>query len=429
MNLTNLLRKVRQKLEGKSLQDFLLTLGSNGVIAFLGAIAGILAARLLGPQGRGELAAAIVWAGILGIVSQVGMPQAITYATARNSRQLGTIFKSAMSILAVQSVLIVILGWIAAGLILGQRQPEAVDTVRIYLFSVPFTTLITYLSTMAQGLKQFQFFNAFRIAGSMGYIAVVATAYVANIIDVRSIVVWLLAVQIAVAATVAVTFILRFRHLLSSGHWRWDQVHGLLAYGSRSYLGSISWIANARLDQFVMSFQLTLAELGIYAVAASYAGLLFPLLGASAMVLFPHVAGEKGEKAKRDTLTTLKVNILLASAGCIGMAAVSPVLVPVIFGAEYVEAVWPAVVLLLGTVFLAANYVLSDSLRGLGHPLLPSIGEFIGLGVTVIGLLLFLPILGIVGAAFTSILSYGSIFFFLLISFYRTPTTQQVVRG
>jgi enterobacterial common antigen flippase len=416
MGLKDLLLRARHRLAGKGLQDFVITLGSNGAISVFGAIAGILVARLLGPESRGELAAAIVWAGILGVLGQIGMPQAITYVTARDFRQLGNIFKATLFILAVQSTLIIVIGWLIAGFVLKQRQPGALDAVRIYLFSVPFATLITYLSTMAQGLRHFRFFSAFRIAGSITYIAVVAAAYVLDVTEVRSIVVWLLTGQIIVALVVLSVFYYHYRGVIVSASLHRVEVRQLIGYGVRTYGGSLSWIANARLDQFIMSFRVSLLELGIYAVAVSYAGLLFPLFGAFAMVLFPNVAAEERDAAAPIINRTLRLYLISSTIGCFVLALLSPLLIPWLFGPEFAVAIFPSRILLAGTIFLGGNYVLSDALRGLGHPTITSIAEIVGLIVTITCLLLLLPRFGIDGAAVASVISYASAFLILFIA-------------
>jgi O-antigen/teichoic acid export membrane protein len=89
-------------------------------------------------------------------------------------------------------------------------------------------------------------------------------------------------------------------------------------------------------------------------------------------------------------------------------AILSPKLLPLLFGPQFREAVPATIILLIGTVILGCNYILSDGLRGLGYPLIPSIAELAGLVVTVGGLLLVLRTLGILGAAWVSLASYNT---------------------
>ena len=70
-------------------KDILKTFGANILLACISVITGTLLARLLGPAGRGELAASTVWGGFLLGVGSLGLPQAIVYFSGRNCRDPG----------------------------------------------------------------------------------------------------------------------------------------------------------------------------------------------------------------------------------------------------------------------------------------------------------------------------------------------------
>lgn len=423
MSISCLKSQVIQILKRSSAQDFVLTAGSNAAIAFFGTVGGVLAARLLGTEGRGALAAATVWAGILSTLACLGLPQALTYFSAREPAQVGAIFAMTLAIWMVQSIAILLIGWLGTALFFVPSRLEAALAVRVYLFSIPCSLMITYLSTMAQGLGRFRLFNGFRVVSASTYMVSLLIALFLNWHAPLKIVISMLIMQAAVAAGVFCVFIIKIR---PNGCWECEQAKSLLRYGLRSYWGSLSWMANARLDQFIMSAYVSLAELGIYAVAVSYATVLFPLSGAFAMVLFPQVAGADRDDALAKIKRTLGLSLLVSAIGAMVLGLACPLLLPWLFGTEFRPAVYPAMVLLGGTVILGANYVLSDGLRGLGHPLVTSLAEVIGLFITLVGLLWLLPKIGIVGAAWTSLCSY---FFVLLILLYGIFAHQHPEKG
>jgi O-antigen/teichoic acid export membrane protein len=65
-----------------------LTAGTNAVLAMFGLVTGVLAARLLGPNGRGELAAIQTWPAVIATIAMLGMPETVYYA-ARESNRAG----------------------------------------------------------------------------------------------------------------------------------------------------------------------------------------------------------------------------------------------------------------------------------------------------------------------------------------------------
>ena len=401
----------------KSARDFSVTAGSNLFIAATAAIGGILSARLLGPTGRGELAAALVWSATLTVIGTLGLPQALTYFTASRPADVGDIFVTAMVILVAQSIFILAIGHFAVE-ILSHYQPLAVESIRLYLLSIPFSLLTTYLNTISQGLKRFRLFNAIRVASAAGYICSLLLASIFEVHQAKEIVVLLLWSSIVVAIGGMAFFLLKVK---PRGNFRWQQARRLLGYGLRSYWGSLSWMANGRLDQFVMSAFTNLNVLGQYAVAVSYASVLFPLSGAFAMILYPRVAEGPKSDAHRRIAKALKLNLLFTGSGAILLGLLGPSLIPSLFGSNFTLSIYPAMILLLGTVFLGCNYVLSDGLRGMGHPLITSISETVGAVVTVLGLFILLPVLGIIGAAWVSVTSYAVVFLILMF-WYRRQT-------
>jgi O-antigen/teichoic acid export membrane protein len=99
----------------------------------------------------------------------------------------------------------------------------------------------------------------------------------------------------------------------------------------------------------------------------------------------------------------------------LALAAVTPALLPLLFGPEFSAAVPMAIVLLAANVPLSTTIVLSSGLQGDGAPLIPSIGEGIALVVTVVGLIVLLPPLEGLGAAIVSLAAYSSSFVFQLV--------------
>ncbi len=420
-----LITRLAQRLAGgRFAWDFLLTAGSNITIAVAGTLGGILAARLLGPTGRGEFAAAIVWAGMFGTLAQLGLPQAITYQTARHEEHVGAILQAVLTLLVIQSVGAILFGLLIAELVLARFQPDAVPAVLLYLWSIPATMLITYLGTISQGMRRFDLFGLLRVLPSLNYLLVLVLAFSLDIRRPTTVLFMMLVGQVILAIGALVMLLRRVTTL--GDLWRVHWIRPLTAYGLKSYLGSLSWIVNARLDQFVMSFVVSLEQLGRYSVAVSYAGVLFPILGSFAHVLFPYVAAEERRNAAQKIWRVLGTNLLVGAIGAWILGMSSRLLVPLLFGLEFTASIDPAQVLLAGTVLLSGNYVLSDALRGLGRPGIPSIAEVIGLIVTLLGLLVLLQVWGIMGAAWTSVFSYGSVFIVLIVYTRRILRTVSV---
>ena len=219
-----------------------------------------------------------------------------------------------------------------------------------------------------------------------------------------TVVVLLLVVQASLSLVVVAVF---FRQIRPEGRFSRAWAAKLLGYGFRSYWGSLSWTANSRLDQFLMSLFIGASDLGQYAVAVSYATILFPFSSALASILFAYSSGDAERHARQRILGMLKLNLVAALIGTVILGVLGPLVLPLLFGSSYQPAVAPASILLVGTVFLGLSYVLSGGLRGLGRPGVVSLAEITGVVVTVTGLLITVPLFGIYGAAWTSIATYA----------------------
>ena len=393
-----------------------LTAGVGFAAALMSAVGAIVAARILGPSGRGELAAAVVWASILTALSTLGLPQALTYHIARAPGVVGRVFSTTLVLLFAQSCAALLLGYLASALFLAHVEPTIRGSVRIYLLSIPFSLLTNYLMNMVQGLKRFGLFNLFRLTAAGGYVLGLASAAIVGLRQAQTVIWLLLGAQVLITFINLGVFLFQVR---PKGTFSLARARELLSYGIKSYWGGLSWMANARLDQFLMSSMVGLSELGQYAVAVSYGSATFPLAASFATVLFPRVAGDATGQAADKIKKAVRYNLAISSLMALLLGLACPWILPLLFGQAYRSAVVPALVLLAAGVFLGGNYVLSDGVRGLGAPLVASYAEMLAAGITIVGLLVLLPVLGILGAALVSLAAYLTVFVVLMIKIRR----------
>lgn len=400
------LHALRNRVPLKKIIDASSVLLVNILLMLLGVVSSVIAARVLGPEGGGVLAVTLVWTALLSALAQVGLAQSLTYRVARNQGAWGEIFASAMALFAVQSLLILFIGWFTVALFYP-REPEIVNAIRLYLFTCPLTLLLTYLSAIAQGLNQFGYFNMFRVLAALPYQAALIVAWLMQSSDLIYIFKLNLALLAGVGIFSLVLFILRVK---PKGRPSLPEAKRLLSYGLRSYWGNLAWFTNARLDQFYISTILPMREVGYYAVAVSYASITFPVSGAISNILFPKAANRGKRAALEIIFQSLKINLLLCSALTLLLGAFIAWIFPAVFGEEYRAAIPSALILLVATFILGFNYILIDGHRGIEMPGRAGIFETLGLILTVAGLYFLVPRMGIYGAALTSLVSYGVVF-------------------
>jgi O-antigen/teichoic acid export membrane protein len=151
------------------------------------------------------------------------------------------------------------------------------------------------------------------------------------------------------------------------------------AYSTASAIGTISILANARLDQMLMPATSSSRDLGLYAVAVTVAEVPL-ILGVLASRNALNIAGRGGSvlEVLRETRFYLAVAVVLS----ILAFGVAPLLVPFVFGAPFAASNAAVRILAVSIPFNVATEVVTSIFFGRGRPKLGSLVPFIGTVVT-----------------------------------------------
>lgn len=384
-----------------SLQSFV----TNVAILGLGLAGSVMLARWLLPTGRGEVAAAMLWPVFLTYLGSLGLIDAIIYYAALPGAHPGHILTNGMVLALLQSAILVPLGFVLLPRLLGSQRPEVVMASRLYLLVIPLTLVGQYGSSLLQGRMRIGSANGLRLIIPVGYLlgAVVlharARLTIANIIALH--------LSLNVLIVLCMLLLLWRSSIYPPARFDLGLARELLGYGLKVYVGNLTQGANARLDQLLMAAWVLPDELGLYVAAVSASGLTQALTQAVKMVITPSIAQLDDPQARLAHLrATFQRYWLLSLLLSLPLAVALFWALPLVFGAAFGGAVWPAEVLLLGGLFQGAKEVLAAGTRAMGDPLLGSRAETVAFVVTVILLALLLPRLGIMGAALASLGAY-----------------------
>jgi O-antigen/teichoic acid export membrane protein len=180
----------------------------------------------------------------------------------------------------------------------------------------------------------------------------------------------------------------------------------MLAFGVKAIPGSLTDLANNRLDQlFIVPF-LGLKQLGFYAVAVTVNFIPFQLGTAlsSSVLGQVFVASERGPDGVASKL--LRRGFVATGAAAILVAIATPTVLPLVFGHRFEPSVAPTLILLPGTVAWAVTLVSIQIGNALNRPQYGSVAQVIGVVITITGLILLVPRYGIAGAAIVSSVTY-----------------------
>jgi len=382
------------------------TLGCNIFILVLNMATSFMLSRALGPGGRGEVAAAMLWPPLFVYLFGLGITSSVVFFAASSGFQ-SKVLASASALALVQGLAGAAIGFFLLPLLLASQHANVVAAGRVYLLVVPISLVTLCATGVLQGSRRILAFNGVRLIVPGGYLAGALVLVFLHVVTPLTIVLLHLLLNLATlsACVVALGAVLRqadFRPSLA-------YVKRLVRYGVKVQLGDTSQLANLRLDQVLMAAWLRPRELGLYVVAVNASSLVSLVSTAVRMVSVPSIAQLEGSGARMSLVgSTFREYWIVSLFGTLVLAILLPYALPVFFGSPFSPAVAPAEVLLVASFALGAKDVLSGAAQALGDPWLGSRAELVSLPVTVVLLFVLIPRDGIMGAAISSLAAYAT---------------------
>lgn len=372
--------------------------GTSYAGALLGLVTAPIVARALGPEGRGAYAVVISYSTLLMSIMALGLASTVIWAIGR--RQLDA--AQVLGACARYCVCIVPVAILAgAAIAFGVLRSTGTET-QIGAF--------VFVAMSPLNIYQLCLVSVLLTAGHLGSLAKVRATPLA--LGTVGIVVLAAAGVLTIATYLALTFtgllvtLWLAARLVGVPPRRGLSVRPLLSFGRKVYVGSLAYLGNGQLDQALIGPFLGLRDLGHYAVAVVIASVPLGLIQAIGARATSAMTDDKGELALVAVAGRFRLSVTVGALGAVALAATTPVLVPALFGAEFGPSAGLCLVLLLGTVAQAITAVANPIMLLANRPTTLSVAEFAGLAVTALGLAVTLPLIGVMGAAITSVLAY-----------------------
>jgi O-antigen/teichoic acid export membrane protein len=354
---------------------------------------GIILARSLGANGRGFVAAAMIWPPLLVSLVTLGVGEAVMFRSARSESAVARVLSTAIFVGLGQSIVAVAIGWFLMPKLLGQMPADVIAMSRAYLALIPLTltTLCLTAVLQARGYR----FNLVRTAVHVAYTGVLLLLWLSGSISPLRVV---LASLLAAAADLSLAVILVSRrgwlHPKASLH----EARALLSFGSRVHVGTIASILSARLDLVILAALVPAADLGNYAIGAAAGSALTLLPFSASLAVYPAVV-----RMQRDAVPVMLARCLALIALLILLAVVValalPFAIPLLFGPGFTSAVLIGQILTFGITIRGSTGLLGAILRGISRPLAAGVGDLAALPILAVALLFMVPTWRGVGAA------------------------------
>jgi O-antigen/teichoic acid export membrane protein len=374
-------------------------------VAALGAT--VLTARAFGPGGRGEFTLATQFVTLVVTLGSFGLAAAAAYQTARARWPRAVAFGNSI-------LLGLVLGVVIAGgcgaVVLGadatfRGLPKG--DLAIAVIAVPFALAVGNVQGIYQGLRNFKAFNAITVAQASLPLLLIGVAIAAGG-----------GVHAAIVASVVASvllFVAAIAHARRSTSltWRFNAAYAraLASYGIRAHPANVLAYLGYRLDVFLVDGYKGAAAVGLYGAGVVIAETLWMPSQAVSTALFPAIAAERTESARRSItpliarttlwLTTILAGILFVAAGAV---------VDLLYSSRFSSSAGAVRILAPGIVLFSAARVLGNDIAARGKPLVNSIVAAVSVGFNIALNVLLIPRYGIDGAAWASTGSYSFVF-------------------
>jgi O-antigen/teichoic acid export membrane protein len=350
------------------------TLMTTMGMTIVGFISSVITTRMLGPEGRGLMSAALMIAMLAASVAQCGMSSSYVYhfGAARAFAYLRLLAWS----LAGVSALACLLAW---G---GLQISNDADLHRLWWLVLLFTALTAsqlYLFSLTQLHANLHFFNALRFAQVFG-----------NLLMLAPLLLWFRPVtaELMMLSQVAV-----LASLTAAGLW-WARKHRvwalpeagervstaeLMRYGLHQHGVGLLGIFLLNFDKLFLLHRSSIKEYGYYALAFGTSRLIGSVQEAVSTALFARFAGRDVHQLSATVRDAFRVTfvpmLLLAALG----AAVAPWLLVLVYGKAFAAMTVPFNILLFECVIGGASWTLAQRFNAGGQPGLVLVRQFVSI--------------------------------------------------
>ncbi|HSG08324.1 MAG TPA: polysaccharide biosynthesis C-terminal domain-containing protein [Longimicrobiales bacterium] len=375
----------------------------------------ILLTRTLGVVGRGEFAIFSASFGILSLLMGLGLDVSLRYFVAKEEVPRERILSTLMLFAGLSGILL--LAVVHANHALFQNEiflPSTRQDVRFELTLVGVVVANMIYGNIASVFAGSRSFKTLNVA-SVGFSAVSLALYGALLwakasgrwpVDSGDVFVAYLGLQFFNAMVLVA---LAYRQLgvrPSLGLLDAGLLRGMLGYAGLAYVANLAQFLNYRVDIWIVQHFTGSAALGLYALAANLAMMLWLLPRATSTVLLPAMAAGEAGAGFREAARLGRISLAVTVAGAVPLALSAPWWITLLYGVDFFGAAAPFVILLLGCVPFTLCVIHAGALAGADRQGVNLRASTVGLAFTVALDFLLIPRYGIGGAAVASTVSY-----------------------
>lgn len=390
------------------------TLMASMLVLGLNMLTGMLTANFLGPDGRGDHAAIILWPQFLAFVLTMGIHSAVLYNIKKYPDDAGSLYLSSLLLSCAAGVLAIFAGYYGIPVWLDDYSPDVVAFSQWSLAAAPLLLLTFVNSAVLRARDEFRLFNLTRYVVPLATLGGLAAFAAAGKLTPYVSAVAYLGPNLPVALWITVRLLRAYRPQIRG---LWLSVKRNVQYGYRSY--GIDLLGNMSLyvDQLIVVRLLPPSGMGLYVVAVSLARTANIFSTSLSHILFPKASGLPKDEVVAITVRVFRISTFVSLAAAAVAMAAAPFLLRLLYGSGFAEAVAVFRLLVLEVVVMGACIVLSQAFMSLGRPGVATAMYGAGLAAMIPLLYWLVPLYGITGAGLAMLLASFVRLLFILINY------------
>ena len=366
----------------------------------------VVLARGLGDSDLGTYALFYVGILVAGGVANLGIGLGNIYFLNKGAYAYRVLLSNSLAII----IWTAIAGWVVVGawaLFYGRDLFITGDAYWLWGVALPAVVAYTILTSFLHGASRFTALQTLAIAqGAGAFVAVAVLDATGNLTVGSAVAAWTASFVAADLICLAVIGI-RNIDLGTVLAPRRAALKEQLRYGVQGQMANMAALFNYRVDQFLVAAFVSRAGVGHYTVAVGLSESVWWISSAVSLVMLPRLTAMSEEGAQEVTPLVCRNTLFVSLVAGLGLVAVSPVAIRVLFGSQYYpDALLPLILLMPGIVAASATRVLGSYLFSQGKIIYITYATVIALGLDVLLDLVFVPLWNVNGAAAMSSVAY-----------------------
>ena len=404
---------------GKFTKDSLITFITRVLSLIFGLGTSVIIARVLGPEGKGIYALAILLPATLIMFCNFGIAQASVFYIGKKKYSVEEIFGNNIIFSFLLTIFTLLIGLIITFFFANSLFPNvAKGYFLLALFLLPLNFFLSFVNYILLGLQKIKEFNFIRILQNFMFLILIILFLLGLGLGLKAVIV--ANILSCFFGTIFLFFLARKIIGSPSLHFNKSYFKDAFYYGTKIYLGNIIQFFHYRIDMFLINIFLNPIAVGFYSVAVVISEGIWLVSQSAGTVLFPRVSSETDKKRLKEFTPAVCRNVLFITAlGSILLFFLSRWLIILLYSEKFLDSVLPFQILLIGTVTISGWRILVNDLYGRGRPELNIYISLFSVILNIILNVIWIPEYGIAGAAWATSISYTFAFVSITIVYSR----------